>query len=148
MFEGGGGPTLSPLGAGGRVGSQVRPSFITGLYQDEDRRLTEIARQGGLTFCHSAEGDVDIQERGSGSSIPQRHPPMNESTVDWSLLGKRHSTPEAKTGRGKGRKRPAAQKESDDQMLALEDGDDGAAVGDELGAIRSFMTLRCSQCEP
>ena len=66
MFEGGGGLTLSPFVAGGRVGAQGRPSFITGLYQDEVRRLTEIAKQGGLTFCHSAEGDVDIQERGSG----------------------------------------------------------------------------------
>ena len=101
-LEEGGDPSLSPLGISEKIGTQGRPSFITGLYQDEDRRLLEITRQGGITFYHSEEGDVEIQERSSGSSIPQRYPPMGESTVDWSLLGRLQYSPEPGRGR-KGR---------------------------------------------
>ena len=56
-------------------GSPLKPGFITGLYQDEDRRLLAIEKQGGLTFSHSEEGDIDIQEHDGSSSIPLRYPP-------------------------------------------------------------------------
>ena len=139
-FEEEGGPSLSPLGISGRVDNQGRPSFITGLYQDEDRRLMEIARQGGLTFYHSVEGDVEIQERSSGSSIPQRYPPMGESTVDWSLLGRLQYSPEPGRGRkgrraakgGQGRLEEPSQGEGDSRPRTSK----GTAGGGEKGSMR------------
>ena len=97
-FEGREGRTLSPIG--GHIGSRTpgRQRFITGLYQDEDRRLVEIGRQGGLTFSHSAVGDVEIQERSEGSSVPLRNPPMSDTTVDWSLLGRVKEPPPSAQG--------------------------------------------------
>ena len=61
-------------------------------------RLAETVKQGGLTFCHSEGGDIEIQERSEGSSIPPKVPPMSNSTVDWSLLGRLQSSHLGKSG--------------------------------------------------
>ena len=69
-----------------------RPRFIDGLYHDADLRLPAIVKDGGLTFTHSQEGDIELQETSRSSTIPVRHPPMNESTVDWSLVHRADSS--------------------------------------------------------
>lgn len=83
--KGEGGRALSPIGSRRRK-TPGEPQFIEGLYQDKDRRQQAIQEAGGLTFCHSAEGDVELQEHDGSSSIPPRIPPMSASTVDWSIL--------------------------------------------------------------
>ena len=80
-----GGRNLSPIGSRRRA-SSGGPCFISGMYQDEDRRLAAVAEKGGLTFAHAAEGDIELVEHDGTSTIPLRHPPMSESTVDWSLI--------------------------------------------------------------
>ena len=60
--------------------------------------MEESGRQGGLTFSHSLDGDIEVQERSEGSSIPPRNPPMSDSTEDWSLLGRIQRSPAVGTG--------------------------------------------------
>ena len=70
----------------------------------EEHGASAIGEQGGLTFSHSVDGDVEVQEHDGSSSIPVRYPPMSGSTVDWSLLGVRQSTPLVEAERSKGKK--------------------------------------------
>jgi len=62
-----------------------RPCFITGLFQDQDLREERIAKEGGLTFSHLPEGDIEVQENTRETTIPARYPPMSATTVDWSV---------------------------------------------------------------
>ena len=48
------------------------------------------------------KGDIEVQDRSAGSSIPPRHPPMSDTTVDWSLLGRVKEPPAISSG-AKGR---------------------------------------------
>ena len=50
-----------------------------------------IEKEGGLTFAHTAQGDIELQEVGGGSSIPARYPLMSDTTVDWSLIHRRRA---------------------------------------------------------
>ena len=58
---------------------------------DIDLRTPVIEREGSLTFAHTAQGDIELQEVGGGSSIPARYPPMSDTTVDWSLIHRRRA---------------------------------------------------------
>ena len=49
-FDLGGGSPPSPIGRPRACKRTKGLSFITGLYQDEDRGMKEIQRVGGLTF--------------------------------------------------------------------------------------------------
>ena len=62
-----------------------RPCFITGLFQDQDLQEERIGKEGSLTFSHSLEGDIELQENTGETTIPARYPPMSATTVDWSV---------------------------------------------------------------
>ena len=59
---------------------------------DIDLRTPVIEREGSLTFAHTAQGDIELQEVCGGSSIPARYPPMSGTTVDWSLIHRSDNT--------------------------------------------------------
>ena len=105
------GRALSPIGPRSKGPRGREPRFIVDLYQDEDRRFLAIGKMGGLTFWHSEEGNIDVLEHDGSSSIPARYPPMNDSTLDWSLLGKRHSPADVKAERRVWKKGARAQEE-------------------------------------
>ena len=127
MFTNREGRTLSPIGTRRKRDGPRLETFIVDLYQDEDKRLQAIQGLGGLTFSHSEEGDIDVQAHDGTSSIPPRHPPMNDSTVDWSLLGRRHS-PLKTTKKQKG-DRCLQEQKGKSGSKAQEDSGDGAPGG-------------------
>ena len=60
-----------------------RPCLITGLFQDLDLQEEIMVKEGGLTFCPSMEGDIELQENTGESTIPVRYPPISASTLGW-----------------------------------------------------------------
>jgi len=54
-----------------------------------------IGKNGGITFLHNTEGDINVSINQRESSFPEKIPPMSNSTVDWAALyglGKRIKT--------------------------------------------------------
>ena len=128
IFGGREGRALSPIGPRTKGPGTSGTRFVVDLYQDEDRRTLAIGSQGGLTFWHSEGGDIDILRHDGSSSIPVRHPPMSDSTLDWSLLGRRHSPQVAKAKRG-GRRNGAGAREEELGPTIPEDSGIGASEG-------------------
>ena len=61
--------------------------------------MKAIGKEGGLTFRHSGEGDVDLVENDGISTIPPKYPPMSDTTVDWSVIYRSENAKWAEKGK-------------------------------------------------
>ena len=130
-----GGRPLSPIGSRRRK-APGEPQFIEGLYQDRDRCQQAVQEAGGLTFAHTVEGDVVLQEHDGNSSIPPRIPPMSTSTIDWSILYRPENAEEGKNTRkaGKAKTRTSGKLTAGSSAGAPPDSQDGQPGGAPAGA--------------